>query len=128
MVEMNIKTIIIGYIILLIIDNIYLYLNKNFYEEILDKTQEINIISALISWMVIIISINLLVLSRSDINENNALIYGAYLGFAMYGVYNFTNYATYPNKWNLKIIAGDTAWGTFITSLMSYILYKINKI
>jgi uncharacterized membrane protein len=121
----EIKVMIIGYIILLVIDNIYLYLNRDFYKDILDKTQEINIIAALISWMVIIISINLLVLSRNDINEKNALIYGAYLGFSMYGVYNLTNYATYPNKWNMKILIGDTAWGTLITSMMSYILYKI---
>jgi uncharacterized membrane protein len=123
----NIRTLIYGYLILLVIDNIYLYLNKNFYDDILDKTQEINVISALISWIVIIISIQLLVLSRNDVDENNVMIYGAYLGFAMYAVYNFTNYATYPNRWNMKIIAGDTAWGTFITGLMSYIMYKIER-
>ena len=55
------------------------------------------------------------------------LLYGAFLGFAMYGVYNATNFATYPNKWNIKIATIDTLWGTFVTSITSYFLYKINQ-
>jgi uncharacterized membrane protein len=121
------KNTLIGSIFIITIDMIYLTLNKNFYEPILEPNIQLNYTSAVISWIIIIIAIQLLVLSRKDLIEQDAILYGAFLGFAMYGVYNATNFATYPNKWNTKIAIFDTLWGTFVTSLSSYFLYKINQ-
>jgi uncharacterized membrane protein len=43
---------------------------------------------------------------------------GAFLGFCMYGVYDFTNYATLKD-WPLKMALIDVAWGTFLCALLS---------
>ncbi len=118
---------LIGSIFIITIDMIYLTLNKNLYDPILEPNIPINFISAIICWIIIIIAIQLLVLSRKELTDKDALLYGAFLGFAMYGVYNTTNFATYPNKWNTKIVILDTLWGTFVTSISSYLLYKINQ-
>ena len=123
----TLKNTLIGSIFIITIDMIYLTLNKNFYEPILEPNIQLNYTSAVISWIIIIIAIQLLVLSRKDLIEQDAILYGAFLGFAMYSVYNATNFATYPNKWNTKIAIFDTLWGTFVTSLSSYFLYKINQ-
>ena len=70
------KQNILGLGFILALDNTYLYLNKNFYKSIIDPNENINIIFALLSWIVIIASINLLVLSRPDLNSNlDSVIY-----------------------------------------------------
>jgi uncharacterized membrane protein len=118
---------LIGTIFVILVDSVYLRSNKKMYEPILDPSVEINYTSAVISWLIIVLTIQLIILSRTDLSESNAIYYGAFLGFGMYGLYNATNYATYPNKWNMNIAIVDTAWGTFLTGLTTYFLYKINN-
>ncbi len=116
-----------GTIFVILVDSVYLKLNKKMYEPMLDPSVEINYTSAIIAWLIIVLTIQLIVLSRKDLNESNAIYYGAFLGFGMYGLYNATNFATYPNKWNINMAIFDTAWGTFLTGLTTYFLYKINN-
>jgi uncharacterized membrane protein len=125
--SLTLTNTLFGSIFIIIIDMIYLSLNKNLYNPILEPNIDINYTSAVVCWIIIVIAIQLLVLSRTELTDHNVLLYGAFLGFAMYGVYNATNFATYPNKWNIKIATIDTLWGTFLTSLTSYFLYKIIK-
>lgn len=117
-----------GLILIIIIDGIYLNLNKNFYKPILEDNLQINYTFAIITWLIIIIAIQLLVLSRPDINDTNVLVYGLILGFCLYGVYNFTNASIYENKWNNYIIYGDILWGMILTTVISYSLFKINNL
>ena len=116
-----------GTIFVILIDSVYLKLNKKMYEPIIDPSVGINYTSAFISWLIIVITIQLIVLSRTDLTEKNAILYGSFLGFGMYGLYNATNYATFSNKWNINMAVVDTIWGTFLTSLTTYFLYKINN-
>ena len=127
--EFNILLTLIGSLIIIAIDSTYLYLNKNFYNNIIDPSVNINIIYAIFTWILIIISIQLLVLSRDNLTQGRVILYGVLLGMVTYGIYNLTNSATYPNKWNYKIVLGDTMWGMLITGTMASILYNIgNKI
>lgn len=119
-----IKQNILGLAFILAVDNTYLYLNKNFYKQIIDPNEQFNITFAILSWIVIIVGINLLVLSRPDINSQNSFVFGAYLGFASYALWNCTNYALYPSKWSIKIAIGDTLWGSFVTGLTAYMMYN----
>ena len=127
--DFNILLTLIGSLIIIAIDSTYLYINKNFYNSIIDPSVNINITYAIFTWVLIIVSIQLLVLSRDNLTQGTVFLYGILLGMASYGVYNLTNSAMYPNKWNNLIIIGDTAWGMLITGTMSLILYNIgNKI
>ena len=121
------KQNILGLGFILALDNTYLYLNKNFYKSIIDPNENINYIFAILCWIVIITSINLLVLSRPDLNSESAFVFGAYLGFAMYAVWNCTNYSLYPSKWNIVIASGDTLWGSLLTGLTAYMMYNYFK-
>ena len=125
----NIILTLIGLSIIIPIDATYLFLNKNFYTKIIDQNEKINWIYAIATWLLIIISIQLLVLPKDFTNHNiSPFINGLFLGLAMYGVYNLTSASLYPSKWDYKIIIGDTLWGMIITGTLSYILHKIKTI
>ena len=99
----------------------------NMYKPILEKDKDFSVIHAILAWLVIIIAIQLLVLSRNDLENYNDLYYGFVLGIAMYGVYNFSNYAIYPNKWTNTITVIDTLWGGILTAKMSMILLYVHN-
>lgn len=56
-----------------------------------------------------------------------ALLYGGFLGFAMYSTYNFTNLALLKD-WSVKLSLLDLGWGTFATALTSVISSQIIQI
>lgn len=114
----------LGLLFISLVDGLYLYNNKDFYDSIIDKNEKINITFVILSWIVIIIGINLLVLSRPDINKNNSFIYGAYLGLISYALWNCTNYSIYPSKWSIKILMVDSLWGAILTGSTSYMMYN----
>lgn len=121
-------TLIIGFIFILIVDNIYLYFAKDtVYKNIIDPKETINIPSALLCWVVIVISIQLIVLSRPDLNSENVFLYGAMLGASSYAIYNLTNFATYPSRWSINLVLIDTLWGTILTGTTAYIMYKYSN-
>jgi uncharacterized membrane protein len=124
-ISLNIQ--IIGTILLIMIDAVYLTLQKPFYRPIMVHAPKdgIRYIPAFLSWFVIILGIQLLVLSRKDVTSGlTAAMYGALLGFSMYALYNATNGATIQ-VWTSKIALVDTLWGSFITAVMSFILFYV---
>lgn len=122
----NFLLTLIGLGIIIPIDATYLTLNRNFYTPIIDPTEKINWIYAIVTWILIVISIQLLVLSQPNIDSSKVFINGIFLGLAMYGVYNLTSAALYPSKWSNHIIIGDTVWGMGLTGIVSLILYQIS--
>ena len=121
----NFTTTFIGLLVIILIDVTYLKINKEIYDPILDKSTDMNIIYGILTWLTIVISIQLLLLSRNDITFENSFINGALLGLAIYGVYNFTNASLYPKIWSNKIIFTDILWGVILTGSMTSILYKL---
>jgi uncharacterized membrane protein len=116
-----------GLILIIIIDSTYLYFNKKFYSPMLEE-KNINFIYAIFSWLIIIIAIQLLVLSRPDLNNENLITYSLILGFCMYGLFNFTNAAIFPSQRNNFIIIGDICWGMILTTVISFCLFKIKNV
>jgi uncharacterized membrane protein len=49
---------------------------------------------------------------------SNAVLRGAALGFAMYGLYDLTNYATLTN-YTLQMTLTDMTWGTVLCGLIA---------
>ncbi len=123
----NLFLTLIGSAIIIPVDSIYLKFNKDFYSNIIDSNEQLNITYAVLTWILIVLSIQLIILSQSNLDSTKVFVNGVLLGLAMYGVYNFTSAALYPSKWNNKIIIGDTLWGMTIVGSMSYILYQIQK-
>lgn len=118
----------LGLILIVGIDSVYLNLNKDMYESIMDPNESINLVYGILCWLSIIVGIQLLVLSRPNLSDSNVFINGVFLGFAMYAVYNFTNATTYPSKWSNTIIIGDTIWGMLLTGVVSLGMFKIQNL
>lgn len=118
---------VLGLILIVGIDSIYLNVNKQMYKPIMDPSENINLTYAILAWLSIILSIQLIILSRPDINSSNVFVYGLFLGFATYSLYNFTNAATYPSKWTNTIIIGDTLWGMLLTGTIAFSMYEIKQ-
>jgi len=132
MVDKKVKNVLIrfavGVVFILIVDNIYLSFTKNtLYKPIIDPKEKINISAAVLCWIMIVISIELLVLSRPDLDNNKALMYGALLGMSSYAVYNLTNFALYPSKWTVELAIADTAWGSLLSGVTAYLMYISTK-
>lgn len=58
--------------------------------------------------------------------KQNSVVNGAVFGLVVYGVYNFTNLATI-SKYDSKVSVVDTAWGTILCALVTFIVIEINK-
>jgi uncharacterized membrane protein len=59
-------------------------------------------------------------------NMNNAIFYGAMTGLVSYGLYNFTNYATFTN-WTLAMTIKDLIWGITVFTIVSSFTWHITK-
>lgn len=58
------------------------------------------------------------VLSSGGQSYGLALLRGGFLGFCLYGVYDFTNLAIIQN-WTLRLSLIDLAWGIFLCAALS---------
>jgi uncharacterized membrane protein len=116
--------IVVSYIItlaiLVIIDYIYLkFVSADFYKYAFKGMlmDNIRVIPALLSWSLIALGIVLFVLPMST-GILDTILYGALFGFVSYGIYNMTNMATLQ-FWSWELVIRDTAWGAFVTALVS---------
>lgn len=120
----KIKQYLVALLIVLAIDFTWiLVIAKSFYNQQLSgfaRPEVVPIWSALIAWALIPLGIVLFVNQVSK-NKKQSLLYGALFGFILYGVYDFTNYATLAN-FTLTMLVVDILWGTFLCSISSLLL------
>ena len=83
-------------------------------------TKKFNYISAIFTYILLCSAIS--VQQPNSIEE--AIVYGALIGFVIYGVFNGTSYSINKN-WTLKIATLDTLWGMFVMSIASIVVYYI---
>ena len=125
----KIKEYLVALLIVLAIDFTWiLVIAKSFYNEQLSgfaRPEVVPIWSALLAWALIPLGIVFFVnqVSKSKIQS---LLYGALFGFVLYGVYDFTNYATLAN-FTLKMLVIDILWGIFICSISSLLLRIVGE-
>lgn len=83
-------------------------------------TKKVNYISAIFTYLLLCSAIG--VQQPNSLNE--AMVYGALIGFVIYGVFNGTSYSLNKN-WTLKIAILDTMWGMFVMSAAATVVYYI---
>ncbi|MBU0758166.1 MAG: DUF2177 family protein [Nanoarchaeota archaeon] len=123
----KIRQFIVAFFILLGFDMFWLgFLMKNFYDTQFSVFERTMIVwSAAIAWFLIPLGIVLFVLPLSK-KISDAAKNGAFYGMILYGVYDFTNYATLAG-WPLSLVFVDLLWGSFLCSITSIILYWLTK-
>ena len=129
MVYKEIKKYLIALVVVLAIDLTWiLIIMQSFYNEQLSgflRPEVVPVWSAVLAWLLIPLGIVLFVLKIAK-NEKESFIYGALYGLILYGVYDFTNYASLAN-WTLTMLVVDIVWGMVLCSVSSLILYYIYK-
>jgi len=110
-------------------DGVWLYLHHGYHQALFRDVQQaplqVRWIPALLVYVVILAAVYYfaVVPSKSTIE---ALKKGALLGFAMYGLYDLTKYATLTN-YSFTMTFSDMAWGTFLCALVAGTGYYLRK-
>ena len=115
-----IKNIIISVIIFLLVDFLWLgAVAKNFYDNQLSPFKRtLNWPAAILTYLLIIVAINLFVLPRASGEPWRGFIWGGLLGLCLYGVYDLTNWATLSD-WSVKMVVVDMLWGIMLCGTVS---------
>ena len=111
--------------ILIFLDSIYFYVNKDFLsQQVLDVQGipiSLNLFPAFLCYIALAFGLNYFIL-----REKKSLLDAFLLGFVIYAVYETTNKATLK-KWTNKIVVIDTLWGGILFTLTTIIMRKIHK-
>jgi len=110
-------------VIVLILDGIFLSLNRGFFNKQLVSVQKsevsMNAFGAIMAYIFIVMSLYFFI-----IREKKSVAQAFLLGLCIYGVYEYTNYAVFTN-WRLKTTLVDTLWGGILFALTTFLYYKI---
>jgi uncharacterized membrane protein len=117
------EQIILPGLILLVLDVIFLTLNKNMFELQVAEVQRVVLqfryLGAIICYPLLIFGLYYFIIkNRRPVKD--AMI----LGFVIYGVYESTTYALLK-KWHLRTLMIDTLWGGILLGLTTMITYKL---
>lgn len=105
------------FIILLVLDLIYINFSQSYYESEMEiKYSNVKRIPAMLAWLCVGVSYYYIVHEPFQ----NKYLRGLILAIGMYGVYNTTNLAIFPNYSNGLAIR-DTIWGTSLIMMVTFI-------
>ncbi|MCW8850663.1 MAG: DUF2177 family protein [Melioribacteraceae bacterium] len=132
---MNIKSIIISYIlttiVFLIIDLAWLgFIAKDLYRKYLGSflSENVNWTAAIIFYLLYIVGISVFAIYPA-VNKDSlvsAIVLGALFGFFAYATYDLTNLATLKD-WPITIVVIDIIWGSILTASVSLAGFYIVK-
>jgi uncharacterized membrane protein len=85
-----------------------------------NKSLSVRFIPTILSYITIILPIILFVIPKLTQRRRvlDSLVYGGIMGFLMYGMFSFTNYALIQD-WSLTVVLLDTIWGAILYSIVS---------
>ena len=112
-------------ILMAILDYIYISSISDFFKKTIYKIQKssinLKLIPTILCYLLLIFSLQYFIISKKG-NLLDAFL----LGVCIYGVFEFTNYATI-SKWPLKLVIIDILWGGILFSLTTFIFLKFLK-
>lgn len=76
-------------------------------------------------WLLLVLGIKYLVLPKAATLQG-AVMWGAFFGAIVYGVYDLTNFVVI-NNWSYTLTFVDWAWGIFVNGLMSGFMFWLHK-
>ena len=101
-------------------DAIWLTTNMAYHTKLIKNIQKsplmIRVIPAALVYILIVATLYVFALDAKTLKD--AALRGAALGFAMYGLYDLTNYATLTN-YTLQMTVNDMAWGTVLCAAIA---------
>ena len=109
--------------IMLLLDGIYLTINKTMLENQIVSVQRVTmkmrIMSAIACYIFLVGGLYYFII------KNHRSVMDAFLlGLVIYGVYETTTYAVFKN-WSPYLVVIDTLWGGILLALTTYIMYML---
>ena len=105
------------FIILVVLDFVYINFSRDFYEKNMNiQYSNVKLIPALLAWICIGVAYYYSVHEPFE----NKYLRGLILAIGMYGVYNMTNLAIFPD-YTYELAVRDTIWGTSLITLVTFI-------
>lgn len=121
----NIKLFFSIFLLLLLLDAVYITLFSNFFNILFKKIQGGRNLTIKYGGFVATYLLMTSIIYYFGIIKKFTLSEMFLLGISIYGVYELTNYTTLKD-WSLKMVLLDTLWGGILFSSTFYILNKKN--
>jgi len=122
---MKTSMIIISAIAMLVLDFVYLSINKKLFEDQIRSIQrvalQINIIGVILCYIFLIGGLYYFILMK-----RRPILDAFLFGLVIYGVYETTNIATFK-KWSPFVAILDTLWGGVLMAATTFITYKLSN-
>jgi uncharacterized membrane protein len=115
--------ILIVALFLIILDAIYIGINKNTFSLQIVDVQRVSLQLKPVG-VVVVYAFIIFALYWFIIREKKSVYQAFLLGLVIYAVYDFTSYALLK-KWRLDIAIMDTLWGGALFALATYFTYQI---
>ncbi len=108
----------------LILDGIYFTINNNFFKKTIQSVQKsplkANYVGVVLAY-VFLVAIEYYFVIMKNLKAKDAFL----LGMGIYGVYEFTNLASFTN-WPISLVIMDTIWGgVLFASATCMVLYGL---
>jgi uncharacterized membrane protein len=103
------------------LDFIYLKLiGMSIFQQYLGHLLRKNIllVPGILVWVLIVLGSYVFVYDHALKSITQAILYGAFYGLVLYGVYELTNYSIL-SVWNIKIVLVDLLWGVILNMLIA---------
>jgi uncharacterized membrane protein len=117
--------LVLSAIVLLVLDSIYLTLNKTaFATQVADIQRvalKVNFLGAIACYILLIGGLYYFILMKK-----RPVLDAFIFGLVVYGVYDTTTYALFK-KWSPYLAIMDTLWGGTLMATTTYITYKLSR-
>jgi uncharacterized membrane protein len=121
-----VKEVIISGITMLLLDAIYLTVNKKaFMDQIVNiqrTVMQFRMVPAIICYILLIFGLYYFI-----IRKKRSILDAFLFGLVIYGVYDTTNYATLK-KYSLNLAIMDTVWGGTLMAATTFITYTLTNL
>ena len=119
------KELFVTAVVLLIIDVSYLYFRRNdfniYFLNVQKSHLKFRLSGAILAYILLILGMYYFIIKDKK-SLQDAFLFGVFV----YGVYDFTNYATLSN-WTLKFSMVDMCWGGLLFTFSTFIIYELLK-
>jgi uncharacterized membrane protein len=121
-----VKEVIISGITMLLLDAIYLTINKQAFADQIVNIQrtvmQFRMVPAIICYILLIFGLYYFI-----IRKKRSILDAFLFGLVIYGVYDTTNYATLK-KYSVNFAIMDTIWGGVLMATTTFITYSLTNL